>query len=494
MNNKTSLIDLAQKKQKIRFDAVEDRAAFGVCRSYRSLFKNQVYKVKQNDPNFCMLDARECGTLTVDVCDRIGFYLWRNLHMKNISLQRCGLSEEKMKKLFSRMVDQHDQNESNSYLEKHDILEKILNVGDTSLTGHVMSYLALTPFARLLHIDLSDNTFGTKGLDVLVKAIAGSPVEEIHLECCAINDLSPLILGGRKLKQLKVLDMNCNMLDSTAENAMALSVLFDGGYPRQRELCLQRCGIDSDLIVKSAPVLSSNRNLRFLHLYDNPIRDKGTAALIAAICDSTSFEKMLTSNHTVLKIMVGETRISNLVSVLQKKLQRLSFINLMMSFRGPRGTGEVACRKLFTLLAYDDDIDPSMFLHFDIGLAPQILSKFMNSTDRLKLGESLTATYKILKCKLFRQRLELSSQTKKLQIDHDALKKREEETRMKNEQLESDNAALSEENRKLKEQIALLMSQSSADLKTNHSEAEQNVGSIAQRVKTRAKRRKRGEK
>ncbi len=413
--------------------------------------------------------------------------------MKNISLQRCGLSEEKMNKLFSRMVDQHDQNESNSYLEKHDILEKIFAVGDTSLTGHVMSYLALTPFARLLHVDLSDNTLGTKGLDVLVKAIAGSPVKEIHLERCALNDLSPLILEGRKLKQLKVLDLRSNMLDSTAENAIALSVLFDGGYPRPRELCLERCGIDSDLIVKSAPVLSSNRKLRYLQLFDNPLGDGGTAALIAAICDSTSFEKMLTSNHTIRKIIVGESQISHLISVLQKKLQRLSFINYM-SFRGRRETGEVACRKLFTLLAHDDDIDPSMFLHFDIGLVPLILFKFMNSTYHPELEETLTATYKILKCKLFRQRLELSSQTKRLQIDHDALKKREEETRVKNEQLESDNAALSEENRILKEQIALLMAQSSADLKTNHSEDEQNVGSIAQRVKTRVKRRKLGRK
>ena len=442
MDNNIPLIDLTVQKQKIRFDAVEDKAAFGGCRSYRSLFKNQVYKVKQNDPNFCMLSTSEYGNLSEDVCDRIGFYLWRNSHMKNISLQRCGLSEEKMKKLFSRLVDQHEQNESNSYLEKHDVLEKIFNVGDTSLTCHVMSYLALTPFARLLHVDLSYNTFGTKGLDVLVKAIAGSPVTELHLGSCELHDLSPLILGGRKLKQLKKLDLRSNMLDSTAENAMSLSVLFDGGFPRQRELCLEQCGIDSELIEKSAPALSSNRKLKYLHLYDNPLGDKGIAALIAVICDSTSFEKILTSNHTIWKLMVGDSQSFHNESALQKRLQRLSFINFVG--RRPPETGEAACRKLFAILASDDDIDPSMFLHFDIGLAPLIFFKLMVSPyHHTESKEWLTAIYKILKCKLFRQRLELSSKAERLQINHDSLKKREEETRMKNEQLESDNAALS---------------------------------------------------
>ncbi len=86
MDDKIPLIDLTTvQKQKIRFDAEEDLAAFGCCRRYRSLFKSQVYKVKQNDPNFCMLSGREYGNLSEDVCDRIGFYLWRNLHMKNIT-------------------------------------------------------------------------------------------------------------------------------------------------------------------------------------------------------------------------------------------------------------------------------------------------------------------------------------------------------------------------------------------------------------------------
>ncbi len=391
-----------------------------------------------------------------------------------------------MTKLFSRLVDQHEQNESNSYHEKHDVLEKIFNVGDTSLTGRVMSYLSLTPFARLLHVDLSDNTFGTKGFDVLIKAIAGSPIAELHLESCELNDLSPLILGGRKLKQLKVLDLRSNMLDSTAANAMALSVLFDGGFPRQRELNLERCGIDSELIEKSAPALLLNRKLKYLHLFENPIGDRGTAALIAALCDSTSFEKILSSNHTIWKVLVGDWETYGYDrSVLETKLHLVSSINTNSFSLAPQEISQAACKKLFALLAYDDSIDPSMFLHFDIGLSPLIFFKLLDSPNYpLESKITLTATYKILKCKLFHQRLVLLSQTKK----------REEETRIKNEQLESDNAALSEENRRLKEQIALLMAQSSTELKTNYSEVEQNDGSIAKRVKMRAKRRKLGKK
>eukprot|EP00986_Skeletonema_menzelii_P017015 scaffold17022_cov171-Skeletonema_menzelii.AAC.2 len=297
-----------------------------------------------------------------------------------------------------------------------------------------------------------------------------------------------MVLGGRKLKNLKLLYLDSNHFHSTPANAKALSVLFDGGHPRQRELSLKGCGIDSELIEKSAPALSSNRKMKCLRLFENPLGDRGTAALIAAICDSTSFEKMLASNHTIAKVMVDHDQVHGL-SVLEKMLRLLLWINLTNQFRSTlRGRSEIACRKLFTIVAYDVNIDPSMFLHFDIGLAPQIFFKIQDVSHPQEEKENLTAIYKILKCKEFHARLKLSSQTSRLQIDHDVLRKKEEETRMKNEQLEADNAALSEENRILKEQIASLMAQNGVGACTMAN----SVGSIAERVKTRAKRRKLG--
>ncbi|KAL7493683.1 hypothetical protein ACHAWT_010565 [Skeletonema menzelii] len=297
-----------------------------------------------------------------------------------------------------------------------------------------------------------------------------------------------MVLGGRKLKNLKLLYLDSNHFHSTPANAKALSVLFDGGHPRQRELSLKGCGIDSELIEKSAPALSSNRKMKCLRLFENPLGDRGTAALIAAICDSTSFEKMLASNHTIAKVMVDHDQVHGL-SVLEKMLRLLLWINLTNQFRSTlRGRSEIACRKLFTIVAYDVNIDPSMFLHFDIGLAPQIFFKIQDVSHPQEEKENLTAIYKILKCKEFHARLKLSSQTSRLQIDHDVLRKKEEETRMKNEQLAADNAALSEENRILKEQIALLMAQNGMGACTMAN----SVGSIAERVKTRAKRRKLG--
>eukprot|EP00984_Skeletonema_dohrnii_P019305 scaffold9197_cov77-Skeletonema_dohrnii-CCMP3373.AAC.1 len=494
-NNNIPLVDLTTS-QKIRFDSEEDKAAFGINRSYRDFYKKQVYKLKQNDANFCMLSVSGysgIGNLSEDMCDRIGLYLWRNSHIKNITLTSCGLCEEKMERLFSRIVDQHEQNESNNYLKKHDILEKILNVGDTSLTGHVMGYLALTPFTKLFHVDLSGNFVGTDGLAVLVKTIAGAPVEELHLNSCLLEDLSPLIIGARKLKELKLLSLNDNRLYSTAGNAQALSVLFDGGYPRLQQLFLGDCNIDSELIETSAPALLSNKALWHCHMFNNPIGDRGVEALSKAICDWTSFEKIITSNYTLRKILVGGDWRS---SVSEKKLQRLSMINfypgLSPAIRKQQ-INKAACWKLFALLPYHDDIDPSMFLYYDIGIVPLIFSKllYVSRYDPLRTKERLTAFYKILKCKVFQKKL---SQANRLQINRDALMKKEEETRMKNEQLEADNAALSEENRRLKEQIASLMAQNSTDSKTNYLEAEQNVGSIAERVKTRAKRRKLGRK
>eukprot|EP00985_Skeletonema_marinoi_P031895 scaffold37855_cov267-Skeletonema_marinoi.AAC.1 len=497
-DNSIPLVDLTTA-QKIRFDSEEDKAAFGINRCYRDLYKKQIYKLKQNDANFCLLSVSEI--LSEDICDRIGLCLWRNSHIKNLTLAGCGLCEEKMEKLFSRIVDQHEQNESNDYLKKHDILEKILNVGDTSLMGHVMGYLALTPFTKLVHVNLSYNSvIGTNGLDVLVKAIAGAPVKELHLKHCGLDNFSPLIMGARELKELKNLQLGHNNLGPTAANARALWVLFDGGYPRLKELNLGHCGIDSELIEKAAPALLSNKTLLYFDLINNPIGDRGIAVLIKTVCDSTSFEKILTSNHYIRKLLFGGD--SHIRSLSEKKLNRLSMINFyqglgMDYFRlspaiRKQQVNRAACLKLFALLSDHEDIDPSMFLYYDIGIVPLIFSKLLNMQQcPLLTKELLTAFYKILKCKVFQKKL---SQAKKLQINRDALRKEEEETRMKNEQLEADNAALSEENRRLKEQIASLMAQNSTDSKANYLEAEQNVGSIAERVKTRAKRRKRGRK
>jgi hypothetical protein len=153
------------------------------------------------------------------------------------------------------------------------------------------------------------------------------------------------------------------------------------------------------------------------------------------------------------------------------------------NFHGKQEKGRAACRKLFSLLAdYDNIIDPSIFLRFDIGLVPLIFFKLLDRTSYpLGASEVLTAIYKILRCKLFRERLELSSKA--------------EATRIKNEQLEAANATLLEENKRLKEQVVSLMAQNRSDTRTNYFEVEQIVGSvaersIAERVKMRAKRRK----
>ena len=82
--NDTVVIDLTTV-EKISYDREEDKAAFSRSRAYRQLYKKQVHKLKQNDANCCMLNGRDCGDLSEDVCDRIGYYLWKNSHLKNIS-------------------------------------------------------------------------------------------------------------------------------------------------------------------------------------------------------------------------------------------------------------------------------------------------------------------------------------------------------------------------------------------------------------------------
>ena len=493
-NGDMELIDLTAE-QVTYFDSYEDEAAFMKDWQATKLYREQVFKLKQNDANYRMLSVKYCdvrGYLCLDVCERIGFYLARNSYIMNITLCRCYLNDGHLEKLFSMTLDQRQQNDTIHHIKKHDIFDTILNVA--SLSENVMDYLAFNPLSKLVHVDLSQNDFGTYGLDLLVKALSGTPLRTLDLSSCGLYDLSPLILGGRQLKQLKQFHLGNNDFQSTEENGIALSVLFDGGYPHLKELYLEECGIDSDLIEIAAPSLSSNHSLSVILLVNNQFGDEGIQELILAICNPQSFGTILASNHTLRKVVVGY-RYENSVPESKRKFQRLMHINSLLLWRkgDPAHSkskrmhynDEAACRKLFYLLAVEDeDIDPSIVFHYDVCLLPLLFHKLscmlQNSSHPFGFGvlQELTVIYKVLRCKAFHEKLQIK-------INHNELRRKEEETRMRNEQLEADNATLLDENRKLKEQIASMMTQNSAGI-----EIEQNDESIAGRVKRRAKRRK----
>ena len=85
------------------FSDDEDEVAFGIVWSSRKLYKRKIWRLKQNDPNFGLLNLR--GTEVSDeICARIGIYLWQSKHIKNVLLQSCGLTGSKMEHFFGKIA------------------------------------------------------------------------------------------------------------------------------------------------------------------------------------------------------------------------------------------------------------------------------------------------------------------------------------------------------------------------------------------------------
>lgn len=181
----------------------EDEAAFGIDHRLFRFYKHKIWKLKNNDPNFCLLQLSNCELLTDEVWSRIGVYLWSSKHMKNLSLVNCDLTDSKMKNLFGKIAQ---QNETNDYLLKNDVLGK-LGVNESTLVGSIVE--SLTSFQHLLNVNISRNNVGTDGLDVLVKSLAGCPIENHEIISCGLEGILPL-KGLRKCMRLKTLDISGN--------------------------------------------------------------------------------------------------------------------------------------------------------------------------------------------------------------------------------------------------------------------------------------------
>ena len=473
----------------------DDALAFGGDPNDRRLYFDNIWRLKQNDPNFCLL-VLYGALLTNQVCERIGVYLCSSTHIKNIQLQSCALTETSMEHLFGRIAQ---QNETNAHVLRNDILGKC-GINELTLKSGIIE--SLTSFPNLLKLDVSHNPIRTNGLDVLVKSLCGSPINDLNLESCGIEDISPL-KGTRKCMRLKKLNINDSLIRT--EDAETLSILLDKGHPKLYELELKRCGISDDLIELVSPSLSQNKSLQYLHLHNhdypgrnvreaNVIGRRGAMALINTVHDSSSFEATLESNHTLRKITMD--------GPYADQVMRATMINHIDMLHGGSSPA-TARRKYLSHLSSNSKHDMSPLMEMNIKLVPHLLAKIKVMRIGVSATVNLTAMYNIWTCKMFIDRIETASQLHNLQAQKKCLAAKvvelesSEANEMKrNEQLVDENARLVEENKRLLEQIArLTIAPKKSTSRTRRMEIETTVtGSIAERVKTRTNARKRGRK
>jgi hypothetical protein len=424
------------------FSDEEDEKAFG---GEWKLFQQKVLMLRHNSPNYCLVKF-ECYDLSENQCSRIGKYLWSSTHMKNIILSRCMLTDSKMKKLFGNIAQ---QNGTNEYLVTHRILENLLK--ENGLVDKILG--SVISFKNITNINVSHNQFGIDGLEDLVKASAGCPITSLDISHCNFNSISPL-KGLKKCTMLKKLNIRGNMLGIADSDIIAL--LLGSGYPALRELDLDDCGINDDMIDVICPVLTSNKTLRYFYLtgMKNVIGVRGTSALCNAVNDTSSFKKILESNHFIWKITTKNPG----------ALWEVCYPNLCNSYLGPNG---IAVKKYMDHIATSESFDTSPFTETNTTLIPHIFARF-NSVGRVRVRDETfvcTALYKIMSNKAVRERIETAKTLTDLQND--------------NAKLSASNKRLHDENTKLKQQLAELMAKFHGSKRNEITSA----GSIAERVK-----------
>jgi hypothetical protein len=410
------------------FSDDEDKEAFA---DKWSLYKNEVWKLKHNDPYYCSVELRASDLSTLDRCARIGQYLCSSSYVKNINLDSCGLTDGKVKKLFGR-----NQNVTNDYLIEKGILENA--VKEQRLVDSILEHLP--SFPQLKKIDLSRNQFGTGGLGILIRALAGTPIECLLLSYCNFNSITPL-RGLSECQQLRKLDISENLINFA--DADTLSYLLSE-VPRLRDFNLRECGIDNDVIEAVSLALSTNRTVRYLHLYGNFITKSGTTALCKALCDPSSFKSIMDSNHHLWKTSTGGP-------------DDIHLFQLCAVNREVWKPNEAGLIKYVRHLSESETIDVMPFLELDVKLLPHAISR-MNRT-QVDDEDKCTAFYKILSKKGVREKIQTSREIYNLQTV---------------------NKALIASNGKLNDEIADLKSQL---LKLKMTQATAPEESIADRVK-----------
>ena len=466
------------------FSDDEDEDAFGITQNLRDFYKNGIWRLKQNDPNFCLLDLPNTK-LSREVLTRIGIYLWQSKHAKTLNFSSCGLSGSKMEYLFGKIAM---QNETNTYLLEEDILRN-LGVNEQSLVSSVLD--CLTSFSCLVKVDISQNDFGTRGLGILVQSLAGSPIEDLNLSECGLHGIFPLS-GARHCKKLKKLNISGNTLG--IDDADTVVMLMDNGYPKLQEFNLQGCDITDDFVEKISPALSNNKSLRYLWMnstyegFDtspsktNDIGTRGVAALSKAVHDSSTFENTLASNHTIRKIILSEADEDLFDHLFDVLWPNYCVHHYPTTYR-------IAwCKYIRHFVRTTEVVDMTPFMDLDINLIPNVLSIM----DRDDYGNvALSACYKIWSCKMFRERINMTSQVNNLQARNDSLKAMVEELGCAQASVNEENEQLQSEIATLKEQIAILMA-SNAKSASSNKKIDTFEGSIGERVKKRNFNRKRG--
>ena len=262
--------------------------------SERCLREIDIIKDNYPDYNEFSLGPLDAVEFTDLAWKLLGQYIANNTNLKRVDLEGCDLTDHKMELLFSELV------------KSSSLQTLILNGNEFGIVGlqHTVTFLRN---ASLVVLDLCvNNDINTAGFDLLLSALDGKSIKQLHLDRCNIGDISSL--ETYNLPCLRTLSLNENKIGR--EGCIILSRLLQKENSTLEELYLIETDIDDEGVEMIANSLKNNTKLGTLDLQRNTIKDRGCSAILKLVVDMTSIESTYNSNCTLTKCSIGDSNTS----------------------------------------------------------------------------------------------------------------------------------------------------------------------------------------
>jgi len=283
-------------------EAEQYEQAFGRHINMSSHCRYEITKIRANYPGndeFILQtdDADEFSDLAWTL---LGRCIANNTQLKDVFLNGCNLTNEKMALLFREFV-------------RSATLERIyLSSNEFGIDGlrSMISFLENAPQLKALWLRSNDN-INTECFELVIRTLHGRSVEieRLYFGGCNITDIS--VLNTYNLPNLRDLYLTRNNIGR--EGIMTLSNLLQQEGSTLTKLHLMATGMGDEEAEIIASSLIQNTKLEELNLLENNITERGCLAFFKLLNDVSSIENTYNSNHTLRTVSIAEYVTSDLL-------------------------------------------------------------------------------------------------------------------------------------------------------------------------------------
>jgi len=245
--------------------------------------------VHQNSPFVTELEAsagvlERHNVMTDENWEELGRDVSNNTHLNIVYLNEGALNDQKISCLCRRLT------------RSSSITDVIFSDNELSAVG----IRSMVPFLQnannLTHLDLDDNNIQSEGFNIMFRALRDSPIDRLNCDRCGIGSIE--IDTEHIPKNLTYLSLIGNIIN--ANGCHELAKLLQGGDSTLKDLYLRGNTIDDEGVAILVAALQRNTSLETLNLRGNDaISKQGKVSLLRLVCNISSIESTLQSNHTL---------------------------------------------------------------------------------------------------------------------------------------------------------------------------------------------------